>query len=127
MKIEDLLAVDDTEYGESQGFQFGSVSAGDIYDYFETVAQSIGTPARRLNGIKLVVRSLVNEDKTRAAQTEEQFNVLVEQFKKRNPRNIAKLIEFVLELNGMNQDDAKKTAKNVSSGAQSAVSPSVLQ
>jgi hypothetical protein len=119
MNTQDFLAADDTDYAsvEVAGYtiHLGSLSAGDLYDYFEEIAQAKGTPDRRFAGIKLLNKSLVSAPDAGGSRvgTEE----TLAGFKKKNPKNVAKLVAEVLKLNGIETDkeaakEAEKAVKN---------------
>jgi hypothetical protein len=133
MRIDDLLDVDDTDYTSielwGKTLYLGSLSAGDIYEYFDAVEAARNTPERRLSGIKLAVKCLVDGipamGVTRPARIGN--DAAIEAFKKKNPKNVAMLVEKCLLLNGMGKKDALAQAKNVSGEAPLAASPTVLQ
>ena len=122
LSIEEIDGVDDTAYVEVDvpewkgTIRFGSLPAGAMIEWVE----SNDGPAKRTAGIRLLIRSLVDMDGKRIGTDKH-----IEIFKKRDARVCNRLLDVVLEMNGLS---AKKqeAAKNDSSEAVSDVSPTVL-
>ena len=137
MDLKELLGGDDTTYDQleiwGKTLYFGSLSAAEIYDYYEGVDATKDTPGRRTNGIRLVARSLVDgippavETPTRLAATHDELEATVQMLLKKNPKKVGELVQFVLKLNGIeikeDKNVGKEDAKNDSGGAPSADSP----
>lgn len=116
MKAEDILGADDTEYTSielwNKTIHLGSLSAGDLYEYFEEVEKAKGTPERRYAGMKLANKSLIQ------AKPEPGFppvrignDETLAALKTKNPKNVGKLVSTVLELNGIDVPNAQQLAR----------------
>jgi hypothetical protein len=118
LSMDEILAVDDIQYADVEAFggliRIGSLSAGDMIDWIEANED----PAKkRIAGINLIVKSLVDETGARIGRDEN-----TEVLKKKDNRTLGKIVNTILELNGM-KPKAAADAKNGSSGAPSDASP----
>jgi hypothetical protein len=99
--------------------RLGSVSAGDMIDELEVAS----IKGNREAMVRLVVRSLVNEDGSRVPV--DQVEDLVTKFRKKDIRVMNRLAEAALKLNSVPLD--REDSKNVSGETASVVSPIASQ
>jgi hypothetical protein len=118
LSIADIESAQDIDFVEVEAWgafvRLGSLTAGDMLDFVEANEG----PAKRTAGLRLIVKSLVDDSGNRIGKLEH-----LEVFKKKDARTINKLIAEVLKLNGLTDKEGEK-AKNDSSGANPDASPS---
>jgi hypothetical protein len=106
--ISDIEADDDVEYAtipafkEGEFFRIKSLTAGDMIDWSEANEGE----AKRTAGLRLIVKSLVDEDGKRIANDSH-----IALFRKKSHKRAEEIVKAILKLNGMNvkgTDEAKK-------------------
>jgi hypothetical protein len=122
LSIDDISTSSDIQYAEVEvpewkgTVRFGTLDAGELIDFIE----ANDGPAKRNAGIRLIIKSLVDENGTRIG-TDKHLEV----FKKKSAKVCSRLVDEVLRLNGLDAK-GKDVPKNVSSEADSDASPTVL-
>lgn len=99
-------------------YKLGSVSTDDMLQW---VDEREDPAKRRVSGIRLLVKSLV-DDETGDRVPEAEYEDWVKTFAKKDNRENGRLIAAVLKLNGYDRA-AMETEKNASSEAQTGASP----
>lgn len=106
--IADIEANDDVEYDvipafkEGDYFRIKSLTAGDMIEWSE----ANDGEAKRTAGLRLIVKSLVDEDGKRIAN-----DTHIALFRKKSHKRAEEIVKAILKLNGMNvkgTDEAKK-------------------
>lgn len=119
LSMEDIEKHADVRYAEAEAWggilRLASLSADEMIEFVE----SNEGPGRKLAGIRMLVRSMVDGEGKRIG-TEQHLEVL----KKKDSGTVSKLVGMVMELNGMRV--TLPDLKNASSGATAAASPTVL-
>ncbi len=119
LSIEDMLAAPNTQFMEVNAWggmvRLGSLSAEELIEFVEG---NEDPKAKRVAGIRMIVRSLVNEAGERVGT-----EAHVPAFLKKDAATTNKLVEAVMELNGMREPKVKEV-KNDSGGAPTVASPS---
>lgn len=122
LNIDEIAGVSDVQFIEVEvpewkgTVRFGTLDAGELIDFIETN----DGPAKRNAGIRLIIKSLVDEQGNRIGTDKH-----LEAFKKKSAKVCSRLVDEVLKLNGLDAK-GKDVPKNVSSEADSAASPTVL-
>lgn len=122
LSIEDIEAQDSTTYKTLPAWggmvRIASLTADEMIDYVE----SNEGPAGRVAGIRLLVRSLVDEEGKRIGKEEH-----VDIFRKKDTSTMSRLVGEAMDINGISRPKATAEAtKNVSSEAPTGASPSTL-
>lgn len=108
LSMDDVLAADDVEYAEIPGFKEGeafrirSLTAGDLIEWTEAGEGE----AKRTAGLRLIVRSLVNEKGERIA---EDAHIAV--LRKKSHKVVDRIVKEILKLNGL-EVKAREKEKN---------------
>jgi len=117
LSVEEMLAAPDTRFHSVKLWggivRIGSLEAGDMLDFIE----SNEGPAKRTAGLRLIIRSLVDDRGVRIGTDKH-----LEGFKKKNAQDINTLVGEILKLNGMDEA-ARKVLGNASSEAPIGGSP----
>lgn len=120
LSFDEFLAVDDTRFIEvpidGAILRLGSLNAGDLLEW----AEANDGEAKRTAGLRLIVRSIVNENGERTG-TDKHLNAL----RKKDAKTCNDLVSKILELNGLNAKQQEEV-KNASGGVGSDASPTVL-
>jgi hypothetical protein len=122
LSIDDIASAADIQYVEIEvpewkgKVRFGSLDAGELIDFIE----ANDGPAKRNAGLRLIIKSLVDENGTRIGTDKH-----LESFKKKSARVCSRLVDDILILNGLDAK-GKDVPKNVSSEAATDASPTVL-
>lgn len=134
--FEELEKADDTTYDEVAALgliiRIGSLSAADINEWVEA---NEDPQKKKEAGVRLAVKSIVNEDGARlpgcsdADFEEALFEAQVVTMRRKNASSVGKIVKAALALNGLRKkDDApaapKEEAKNGSGEALTVASPS---
>jgi|SRR5678816_3425412 len=144
MTVDTIVAVDDVVFDavsvpqwNGKVVNLGSLTAFEMFQYFEERDTIIGTLEKRLSGIRLVCRCLIDnpQDRNRIGVVPDPERpdrvipnpVLIEALKQKNPDAVALLTSRALQLNGFKKKDALEEAKNVLGETPSGVSPSDSQ
>lgn len=122
LSIQDIDSTDTTVYKDVPAWggmvRLASLSADEMIDYVE----GNEGPGQRVAGIRLLVKSLVDDTGKRIGKEEH-----VEIFKKKDTLTMSRLVGEAMELNGIQRPKAVVDAiKNASSEAQIGASPSTL-
>lgn len=109
LSMDDVLAANDVEYAEIEGFTKGgktfriqSLTAGDLIEWSEANEGE----AKRTAGLRLIVKSLVDADGKRIAD-----DTHIAVFRKKSHKVTERIVKEILKLNGMNvkaEAEAKK-------------------
>lgn len=110
-KDEKFAEIDVPEWGGT--IRIGSITAGEMIDF----AESNDGPAKKTAGLRLIVKSLVDEDGNRIGD-----DALLQDLKKKDSAVCSRITDAILELNGLGEE-AKKKRKNASGEATTAASP----
>ena len=122
LSLDEMLEKSDVQFDEiyvpewDGKVRIGTLTAGDMIDWVE----SNEGPARRTAGLRLLIKSLVDPDGNRIGNDRH-----LELFKKKSAFTVNKLVNAVLELNGLKKSQAEDV-KNVLSEAPSDASRTVL-
>jgi hypothetical protein len=107
LTMDEMLAAPDVQYRDVQAWggvvRLGSLTAEQMIQFVE---QNVDEKARRIAGIRMVVQSLVNDDGERIGT-----DAHIPQFLKKDAATTNRLVETVMELNGLTKpkaDEAKK-------------------
>jgi len=96
LSVEEMLSPSDVEYVEIEAWggivRIGSLTAEDLIEWTEANEG----PAKKTAAIRLIVRSLVDEQGNRIGTDKH-----IEAFKKRSHATMERIAEQVLKLNGM--------------------------
>lgn len=98
--------------------RLGSLSSADMMEWF---ADNEDAGKKKIAGLRLLVKSLVNEEGDRVP--EDEVEEMVKAFEKKDASHNGKVIAEALKLNGMTRK-AKELLKNDSSETLTDVSPS---
>ena len=108
LSMEEMLAAPDVEYREVEAWgglvRLGSLSAGEMIEFVEQNAAD--EKQKRIAGIRMILRSMVNEQGERIGKEEH-----VESLLKKDALTTNRLVEVVMDMNGLNRakvDEAKK-------------------
>jgi hypothetical protein len=125
--LDDVIGTVATEFKRVRAWgnkvaRIGSLSAGQMINFLENNEVQA---KRRRNGLILIAQSLVDKDGKRLVNTEdnEALEQAVNRLMKQDANVNGKLVDIILELNGLNIKDAKEIAKNASGGAAPGASP----
>lgn len=106
LSMQDIMAADDVEYAYVEGFKPGqvfriqSLTAGDLIEWSEANEGE----AKRTAGLRLIVKSLVDEEGRSIAGPEH-----IAVFRKKSHKITERIVKDILKLNGMNvKGDAVK-------------------
>lgn len=108
LSLDDIMAAADVEYGTAPGFAPGqvfriqSLTAGDMIDWSEANEGE----AKRTAGLRLIVKSLVDEKGARIL-ADEHIAVL----RRKSHRVTEGIVKAILKLNGMNVEQEKSAGK----------------
>ena len=122
LSINEITTASDVQYAEVEvpewkgTVRFGTLDAGELIDFVEAT----DGPAKRNAGLRLIIKSLVDEQGNRIGTDKH-----LEAFKKKSAKVCTRLVDEILKLNGLDAK-GKDVPKNVSSEADTAASPSVL-
>lgn len=122
LSIEEISNSSDIQYADVEvpewggTVRFGSLDAGELIDFIE----ANDGPAKRNAGIRLIIKSLVDENNNRIG-TDRHLEI----FKKKSAKVCSRLVDDILRLNGLDAK-GKDVPKNVSSEADTDASPTVL-
>jgi hypothetical protein len=127
LSLDDIVQVDDVRYdyvtvpewskpNQPAVVRIGSLNAEDLIEFVE----SNEGPAKRTAGLRLIIQSLVDEQGKRVGRPEH-----LQALKKKDAKACNRIVEAILKLNGI-ETRAQAAAKNASSEADSAASPTVL-
>ena len=118
LSIEDMLSAPNTHFREVEAWggivRLGSLSAEELIEFVEG---NEDPKSRRVAGIRMIVRSLVDEAGARIGT-----EAHVAAFLKKDAATTNRLVEAVMELNGMREPKVKEV-KNASGEAPTAASP----
>jgi hypothetical protein len=120
--IDEIVEAQDIQFTEVEvpewggTIRLGSLDAGELINFIE----ANDGPAKRNAGLRLIIKSLVNEDNKRIGT-----DAHLEHFKKKNAKVCSRLVDEILKLNGLDAK-GKDVPKNISGEATSDVSPTVL-
>lgn len=107
--MNEILGADDVEYKVIPGFKagqtlrIGSLTAGDLIEWSEANEGE----AKRTAGLRLITKSLVNNDNVRYADDPKN----IQAFKAKTHKATENIVKEILKLNGMNvkaEADTKK-------------------
>ena len=103
LSVEEMMAAEDIQYAEIEAFggivRIGSIDAGDMIEFIETNEG----PAKRTAGLRLIIKSLVDDEGKRIGKDEH-----LQLWMRRSQKTCNRIAETILELNGISKDDAKK-------------------
>lgn len=109
LSMDDVLAANDVEFAEIEGFtkdgkkfRIQSLTAGDLIEWSEANEGE----AKRTAGLRLIVKSLVDKDGKRIAD-----DTHIAVFRKKSHKVTERIVKEILKLNGMtvaNAGEAKK-------------------
>lgn len=122
LSIDEITNSSDVQYVDVEvpewggSVRFGTLDAGELIDFIE----ANDGPAKRNAGIRLIIKSLVDENNNRIGSDKH-----LEAFKKKSAKVCSRLVDEVLKLNGLGAK-GQEVPKNVSSEAGSDASPTVL-
>lgn len=120
LSFDEFLKVEDVRYEEVEVdggiLRLGSLSAGDLLEW----AEAQDPAAKKTAGLRLIVKSIVNDDGQRTGTDRH-----LEMLKKKDAKLCNELVDRILNLNGLRAKQ-QEAAKNVLSETGSAVSPTVL-
>ena len=103
MSIADITSAEDVEYAEIEAWggivRIGSLTADDFIEWQE----SNDSPAKRTAGLRLIVKSLVDEQNNRIGTDKH-----IELFKKKSVAMTEKVVAAIVKLNGLKVKGAEK-------------------
>ena len=118
LSIDDMLAAPNSQFMEVEAWgglvRIGSLSAQEMIEFVEG---NEDPKRRRIAGIRMIVRSLVDEEGNHVG-TEAHVNA----FLKKDAATTNRLVEAIMELNGMREPKVKEV-KNVSGEVPTDASP----
>lgn len=104
LSIEDMLASPNTEFREVEAWggtvRLGTLTAEEMIEFVEANADD---KQRRVAGIRMIVRSLVNAEGERIGN-----DAHVPSFLKKDAATTNRLVEAVMEMNGMKEPKVKE-------------------
>ena len=109
VSIADIEADDDVEYAtipafkEGEFFRIKSLTAGDMIEWSEANEGE----AKRTAGLRLIIKSLVDEDGKRIANDSH-----LALFRKKSHKRTEDIVKAILKLNGMNVKGAEEAKKD---------------
>lgn len=105
LSVDEMMAVEDIQYAEVEAFgglvRIGSIDAGDMIEFVETNEG----PGKRTAGLRLIIKSLVDEDGKRIGKDEH-----LQLWMRRSQKTCNAIVLEILKLNGLDADAAKKVA-----------------
>lgn len=108
LSVDEMLAAPDVQYREVEAWggivRLGSLNAEEMIEFVE---QNEDAKAKRVAGVRMIVRSLVNAEGDRIGKQEH-----VEMFLKKDAATTNKLVEAVMELNGLKTATAAEAKKD---------------
>ncbi len=120
--LDDVLSTADTEYRTYKAWggkpaRIGSLTGGQMITFLEN---NNDEASKRRNGLMLIALSLVDKDGARLIDVNnmEVVNAAIDKLKTKDAGVNGKMVAHILQLNGLNKQDAKEIAKNVSGEAQ---------
>ena len=126
LQFKDVESVDDTTYDvipvpEWQGeLHVGTLSAADLLEFVEA---NEDPQKQKTAGVRLLVKSMVNEHKQRLATTPEQLEEGMKIFIKKDASVITSVVRKLMALNKLDKK-GQEALKNASGEAGTAASPS---
>lgn len=122
LSIDDIEETDDIRYDEIPVWggvmRVASLTSEDMVDFIE----ANDGPARKTAGVRLIVKSIVNE-KNEHIGTDKHLSL----FKKKDSKTIDMIVKRLMILNGIGKEAQEiEKAKNGSGEADSGASPTVL-
>lgn len=122
LSFADIDGADDIEYDTVPVFgglvQIGSLNSEDMIEWLEANEDAA---KKKEAGLRLIVKSVVDEDKQRVPK--DQFEAMLAKFRKKSAVSNGKLVAGILKLNGMKAKAAE--IKNESGGTDAVASPAV--
>lgn len=106
LSVEEMMAADDIEYAEVEAFggviRIGSIDAETMIAFVE----SNEGPAKRTAGLRLIIKSLVDEHGNRIGKDEH-----LQRWKTKSQKTCNKIVQAILKLNGLSEEQAKQATE----------------
>lgn len=129
--FDELLGANDTKYDYVEAYgmrhRIGSLCSADMIEWLEANDDAV---KKRLGGLRLIVKSFVDEAGNRLPGVEDpdKFEALVIKFSNKDATENGKVVKAVMELNGLRrpkevQDALKNDSGEVPTGASPTDSP----